>query len=76
MHPVTAHQVGKYVVDDRVRKAGQTRMARQARMVRQARAARMSGRGAQVGEEPSGKAGNFLADAGEWVKARIASASA
>jgi hypothetical protein len=45
-------------------------------MVRQARAARMSERGAQVGEEPSGKAGNFLADAGEWVRSRIASASA
>jgi len=70
MHPVTAHQVGKAVVSDRVKRA------EQARMVRQARAARMAGRGVQVGEEPSGKAGNFLAGAGEWVKARIASASA
>jgi hypothetical protein len=70
MHPVIAHQVGKAVVSDRVKRAGQ------ARMVRQARAARMSERGAQVGEEPSGKAGNFLADAGEWVRSRIASASA
>jgi hypothetical protein len=70
MHPVTAHQVGKLVVGDRVKRA------EQARMVRQARAARMSEHGAQVSEEPSSRAGNFLADAGEWVKAHIASASA
>jgi hypothetical protein len=69
MHPIAAHQVGKSIVDDRVKRAEIVRMARQARE------ARMPER-SKAHDVAPGKAGKLLADAGEWIKTRITPASA
>jgi hypothetical protein len=70
MNPVVAHQVGKSIVNDRVKQAETARMAQQARK------ARMSERSEARAERASDKASRLLAGASNWVRTRITSASA